>query len=346
MASTSSSSARAAGKGHGGSKTAGADTPFAPLSHEEEEQIHRQERLGLLFAGLCVASGAFVPAVAKLTTERADAMFVATITTVFGGVFAALVLAARGEWRHLVEAGRLLYLALVGALGTALAFFLFYQGAQRTSAIDAVLCLQIEPLYSMLAAWVFLGHRPSARRVAALAVLLAGIVLAIAGPNYAPSAGTWWLLATPLCWQLSHLIALRRLEGVPPQVLAGARYIYGGIMLLVLWWLTGGPSRAPGPEELASLLPLLALQGCVLSYLGTLLWYQTIRRLDLGRATSIVVPSIPVLSLGASFAVLGEVPTIWQVLGLALIVAGVFAFVTAPRAMARQRHRAFLRRGA
>jgi drug/metabolite transporter (DMT)-like permease len=335
MASTSSSSARAAGKGHGGSKTAGADTPFAPLSHEEEEQIRRQERLGLLFAGLCVASGAFVPAVAKLTTERADAMFVA-----------ALVLAARGEWRHLVEAGRLLYLALVGALGTALAFFLFYQGAQRTSAIDAVLCLQIEPLYSMLAAWVFLGHRPSARRVAALAVLLAGIVLAIAGPNYAPSAGTWWLLATPLCWQLSHLIALRRLEGVPPQVLAGARYIYGGIMLLVLWWLTGGPSRAPGPEELASLLPLLALQGCVLSYLGTLLWYQTIRRLDLGRATSIVVPSIPVLSLGASFAVLGEVPTIWQVLGLALIVAGVFAFVTAPRAMARQRHRAFLRRGA
>jgi drug/metabolite transporter (DMT)-like permease len=323
---------------------AGAREAQASGGAAEEEALHRQERLGLLFATLCVLNGAFVPAVAKLTTERADALFVATLTTLFGGVFAGFVLGARGEWRLLVEPGRRFHLALVGAFGTALAFFLFFHGAQRSSAIDAVLCLQIEPLYSLLAAWAVLGHRPSWRRLVALAVLLAGIALAVAGPSYAPSPGTWLLLATPLSWQLSHLVALRRLESVPPQVLAGARYVYGGAMLALLWLIGGGLETAPARDTLAGLLPLLALQGCVLSYLGTLLWYQTIRRLDLGRATSIVVPSIPVLSLGASFALLGEVPTPRQWLGLALVVVGVFAFVTAPRAVARERHRRFLER--
>lgn len=312
---------------------------------KDEESLHRQERVGLIFAALCILNGAFVPAFAKLTTERGEAMFVATITTVFGGLFAGAVLGWRGEWRALVAPGKRGYLALVGALGTALAFYLFFQGARRTSAIDAVLCLQIEPLYSMLAAWLVLGHRPSARRVLALAILLTGILLAIAGPDYAPSSGTALLLATPLCWQLSHLVALGRLSKVSPQVLAGARYIYGGAMLLLVWTLSGGVARAPAAAELSSLLPLLALQGIVLSYCGTLLWYQTIRRLDLGRATSIVVPSIPLLSLGASFGLLGEVPTLRQGVGLALVVSGVFLFVTAPRVIARKRHAAFLRRG-
>jgi drug/metabolite transporter (DMT)-like permease len=309
----------------------------------EDEALHRQERLGLLFAALCVVNGAFVPAFAKLTTESADAMFVAAITTAFGGLFAAIILGVRGEWRPLVARGKRFQLGIVGFFGTVLAFYLFFQGAQRTSAIDAALCLQIEPLYSMLVAWLALGHRPSLRRVIALAVLLLGILLAIAGPDYAPSSGTWFLLITPLCWQLSHLVALRRLPKVQPQVLAGARYIYGGLMLVALWLGSGGLSRVPPGEVLLKLLPLLALQGMVLSYFGTLLWYQTIRRLDLGRATAIVVPSIPVLSLAASFALLGEIPSLRQWLGLGLVVAGVLVFVTAPRVIARRRHEAFLR---
>jgi len=310
----------------------------------EEDAVRRQERLGLLFAALCTLLGAFVPAFAKFTTERADAMFVAAITTLFGGVFAAFVLGIRGELKTLAAPGLRLYLAVVGALGTSLAFFLFFEGAKRTSAIDAVVCLQIEPLYSLFAAWAVLGHRPSLRRVIALGVLLIGIIFAIGGGNYAPSAGAWLLLLTPLCWQLSHLVALRRLPKVAPQILAGARYVYGGGILLLLWLLQGGPATIPARAELGRLLPLLALQGCVFSYVGTLLWYQTIRRLDLGRATAIVVPSTPILSLGAAFVLLGEVPTLQQSIGLALVVSGVFLFVTAPRAIARRRHQAFLRR--
>lgn len=295
-----------------------------------------QERLGLLFAALCAANGAFVPAVAKLTTDRGDSFFVATATTVFAGLFAALVLAGRGDLGFLVRRDTGPRLFVVGTLGTACAFLLFFYGARRTTAIEAVLCLQTEPAYSLLLSWIFLGHRPTLRRVTAIGVLLVGIALAVGGRGVSPSAGVWALLLTPLCWQLSHLVVLRRLTTVSPHVLTGARYVNGGFLLALIWLASGGAATLPSPAELGSLLPLLALQGIVLFYVGTLLWYQAITRLDLARSTAIVVPSIPVLSLGASFVLLGEIPTAYQWAGLLLTAAGVTAFVTAPHVVGRR----------
>ncbi len=291
----------------------------------------RAERLGLLFAGLCAVNASFVPAFAKLTTNLADPMFVATGTTLFGAVAAAVVLWLRGELRLLVDPRVRWPLLLIGAAGTAVPYMLFFAGARRCTAIETVICLQSEPAYALLGAWLFLGHSPTPRRAAAIAVSLIGIVLAVGGHGFGSSSGVWLLLATPLCWQASHLIVLRRLVGVAPEALTGARYINGGL-LLALCLLGSGGSAIPALPVVIGLLPLLVVQGLILSYVGTLLWYQAITRLDLARTTAIVVPSVPLLSLGASFLLLGETPGVWQLSGILLTAAGVGAFVTAPDA--------------
>jgi len=291
-----------------------------------------QERSGLVFAALCALNGAFVPAFAKLTTGAADGLFVAAATSVFAGLSAAVLLALRGELGRLFARERLPYLLVIGALGTAVTFLLFYEGARRTSAILTALCLQVEPVYSLLLARVALGHPITPRRLAAVGGIVSGIALALNPEGASGWLGVAMLLATPLGWQLSHLIVLRGLRDVEPATLTGARYLFGGAILAAFWAASGGAARLPAGDALARLLPALALQGVVLSFVGTLLWYATIARLDLARATSIVVPSIPLLSLGASFLLLGEVagPREWA--GLALTASGVLAFVTAPDA--------------
>ncbi len=292
-----------------------------------------QERTGLIFAAVCALNGAFVPAFVKLTTGYSDPFFAATATSVFGGVCALVVLGVRGELSPLVAPQIGPRLAAIGALGTAAAYYLLFLGASGASAIDTVLCLQIEPAYSLILAWVFLGHRPTPRRVAATGALMAGIALAIGTEGLTGSSATWVLLATPICWQVSHLITLRGLRGVPPSVLTGARYIHGGAMLAVVYLVAGDRAGLPRYGDLATLLPLLALQGGILYYGGTLLWYNAVTRLDLARTTSIVVPSIPVLSLGATFALLGETPSMQQLFGLLMTAGGVLAFVTAPHSV-------------
>jgi drug/metabolite transporter (DMT)-like permease len=292
----------------------------------------REERTGLLFAGLCALNGAFVPGLAKLTTNRSDPLFVAAATATFGGLFAAAVLALRGELGWLVRPGARGRLAVIGALGTAAAFWLFFAGTRRAGAIEAALCLQCEPAYALVLSWLALGHRPTLRRIFATGMLLFGIALAVGIEGFRASAGVWLLLATPLCWQLSHLIVLRGLAGTPPLVLTGARYIWGGALLALGWILQPGIEQLPPAQELRHILPTLALQGVVLSYLGTVFWYQSIARLDLGRATAIVVPSIPVLSLGATWLLVGEVASARQWAGLAVTLTGVVAFIMAPQA--------------
>jgi drug/metabolite transporter (DMT)-like permease len=290
----------------------------------------RRERIGLLCDGLCAVNGAFVPAFAKLTTNRGTPLFVATVTTLFAGCFAGALLLLKGEWRPMIERDTGWRLALIGALATGVAFTLFYNGVQRSTAVETALCLQIEPLYSLIAAWAFLGHRPDRRRIAATACILAGIVFAVGTRGLSASSGVWLLMVTPVCWQASHLVVLRGLRGVSPPVLTAARYVYGSLVL-VPCALLSGDLTAPR-SDLASSLSLLALQGVILSYVGTLFWYQAVTRLDLARTTAIVVPSTPVLSLLASFALLREVPTANQCVGMGLIASGVLAFATAPDA--------------
>jgi drug/metabolite transporter (DMT)-like permease len=189
--------------------------------------------------------------------------------------------------------------------------------------------MQIEPAYSLLLARVVLGHPITTRRLVAVATILAGIAIALEPKAASGLVGPALLLATPLAWQASHLVALRGLPEVHPRTFSAARYAVGFCALAAVWLAGGGPAELPASGELARLMPLLALQGIVLSFVGTLLWYETIARLDLLRSTAIVVPSIPLLSLGASFLLLGEVPSARQVIGMLLAVAGVLAFVTA-----------------
>ena len=290
------------------------------------------EKLGLLFAALCAANGAFVPAISKLATDQADPIFVAAASSLFAALAAAAVLALRGELRALFDARHLGSLLLLGALGTGLAFVCFFEGVSRTSAIETALCLQIEPLYSLLIARAFLGHPLSLRRVGGVALLLTGIGFAVGLEGFRGSPGVLLLLATPLCWQVSHLLVLKRLPGLSPPLLTGARYVFGSAILCLYWALRAGPATIPAPAALAPLAPVLVIQGLVSFYFGTSVWYAAIARLDLARTTAIVVPSIPILSLAASFLLLGEIATLREWKGMLLCVGGVSIFVTAPHA--------------
>jgi len=234
-----------------------------------------------------------------------------------------------------VRGSAALWLVLLGALGTMLPNLLLFVGTARTSAITATLCLQVEPAYSLLLAWGVLGHRLTLRRVLSVALLLAGIVLAISGASISDPLGFALLLATPLAWQLSHLLVLRKLPDALPELLTGARYLWGGLWLGVAAGLFAAiTERTLLPASLAEAqLPALLFQGILLSFVGTMLWYQAIARLDLARATSIVVPSVPLLSLLASFVIVGEVPSTHQLAGLVLVATGVLSFVRAPHAV-------------
>jgi probable blue pigment (indigoidine) exporter len=291
------------------------------------------DRAGLLFAAFCIANTATVPAIAKLTTAIGSGLFIALTASFFAAICAVGLLAWHGELRLLFARRTLPTLVTVGTLGTATAFVLFFEGAQRATAIETAVCVQTEPLYALLGSWLFLGQAITFRRLLALAAILAGILLVIGADGLSGSLGVALLLLTPLAWQSSHWVALRNLDGVNPRLLSAARYLYGTLVLLPIWLWREGPSSLPPANVLLEATPLLAVQGALTSFLGTLAWYAAVRRLDLTRTTALVVPSGPLLSLVVSYLVLGELVTPTQAFGFALTASGVLAFALAPNAV-------------
>ncbi|GIW42978.1 MAG: hypothetical protein KatS3mg077_0260 [Candidatus Binatia bacterium] len=283
------------------------------------------ERTGVVLAILCAVNGAFVPAVASITTRGAPPFLVTVLTSWFAALAAVFVLLWRGRLASLVNPGHAGQLVLLGGLGTTVAFTLFFAGASRSSAIETLLCLQIEPVYSLILSWLVLGVRPSRERVVATLLILSGLGLALGLQGFRLGGGTWYLLATPLCWQLSHLIVLRWLRGVPPDVLAAARYVWGGILLGLIAGAGFGEVSDPFVQS-AVPWAWVAVQGLLLSYGGTMLWYGSLLRIDLARATVLVVPTVPLLSLVATFVLVGEVPSVRQLIGVLVAAGGVFLF--------------------
>jgi drug/metabolite transporter (DMT)-like permease len=275
-------------------------------------------------------NGAFVPAVAKLTTQAATGLTSALVTSAFGAVMALALLVARGQLPLLFDRRDFKTLLAVGALGTAAAFLLYYSGAKRATAIETALCVQTEPIYSLLGTRFFLGHPLPKRRVAAVLGIAAGIAIAIGTAPTSGWLGLGLLLATPIAWQTSHWIALASLEEFNPTQLSGARYVYGSLVLLPIWLLVEGTAGLPPRGELGHFLAIAFVQGGILAFGGTIAWYGAVKRLDLTRATAIVVPSAPIVSLVVSYLVLGEEVTLRQALGFGLTAAGVLAFALSP----------------
>jgi drug/metabolite transporter (DMT)-like permease len=288
----------------------------------------RTDGAGLAFAAYCIVNSSFVPAVAKLTTSHADGLTIALFTSAFAAVVSVGLLVAQGKLGLLLRDFG--WLVLIGTLGTAVAFLLYYSGAQRVTAVETALCVQTEPIYSLIGTRFVLGYPTAKRRIAAVTAIAAGIALAIGTAPTSPLLGLGFLLATPLAWQMSHWVALKRLETFDPLQLSGARYVYGSLALCVAWLALDGPSALPPRSDLGSFLPIVALQGAVLSFGGTLAWYAAVKRLDLPRATAIVVPSAPILSLFVSYLVLGEHVSVREICGFLLAAAGVLTFALNP----------------
>jgi drug/metabolite transporter (DMT)-like permease len=275
-----------------------------------------------------------VPAVAKLTTSHADGLTIALFTSAFAALVSLGLLVVQGKLRLLLRDFG--WLVLIGTLGTAVAFLLYYSGARRVTAVETALCVQTEPIYSLIGTRFVLGYPTAKRRIAAVTAIAAGIALAIGMAPTSPLLGLGFLLATPLAWQMSHWVALKRLPVFDPQQLSGARYVYGSLALGAAWLALDGPAALPPRSDLGSFLPIVALQGAVLSFGGTLAWYAAVKRLDLPRATAIVVPSAPILSLFVSYLVLGEHVSVREVCGFLLAAAGVLTFALNPSVVRRE----------
>ncbi len=243
--------------------------------------------------------------------------------------------AVKGQRVPLIRHGRAYWtLGLVGIAGFNV---LFFYGMRTTSAVNAALIMALNPLLTVLLAFLMGMQRPHWRQLAAFPLGAAGVAVVVlgGGAHLRISEGDVLLLGGNLCWAFYNVMAGRMLpRDVGGLTNTAGLMLTGGVVLTLAAALAGVPVTAPRADAAGALL-LMSLGGSVLAYL---FWNTGIARLGPARA-ALFLNLVPVSSMVIS-ALEGRTPTPIQLAGGAIVIAAVTLASLAERGAAPAPERA------
>jgi drug/metabolite transporter (DMT)-like permease len=243
-------------------------------------------------------------------------------------VLFALALAGRAPTASRLPrtARQYLGLAAVAVVGGSVPFVLFFEGLSRASSTHAAFVQKTLVVWVALLAVPLLAERLRWPHVAAMVLIVGGLVLLDGGlRGFAFGDGELLILAATVLWAVEVVIVKRLLAGIAPSTLAVARMGVG--VLALLGWLAvtgrfGGLVHLGGRGWVWSLATGVVLAGYVA------MWFTA-----LSRAGAIDVTAV--LSIAAVFtALLASVvkgTALPSVAGLVLLTAGALVVAVGRR---------------
>ncbi len=246
----------------------------------------------------------------------------AAVRVAIAAAFLLPLLLLRGHGPQLRKHWRPVF--AIGLVNSGIPFALFsFALLSISTGLSAVLNATV-PLFGALIAWIWLKDRPTASRVAGLAIGFLGVALlawdkASFKPDasgYAPGWAVLACLGACVCYGIAASATKRHLGGLPALVTATGSQLGAtlGLALPALWFW---PARMPG---LQAWLAVLAL-GVVCTGIAYVLYFRLIETAGPARALAVtfVVPVFAVL-YGVLF--LDEAVTGWMLLCAGVIVCG------------------------
>jgi drug/metabolite transporter (DMT)-like permease len=217
----------------------------------------------------------------------------------------------------------LVFLALLGNVAYQL---LFIYGLDATRAGNAALLLATTPVWALLLA-ILTREGPQARSVwLGIGLTLGGMGLVVVGGSQAVGIegatlrGDILMVLAAMSWA-GYTVGCRRMILRYGAIPVTAWTLWGGTVVLVALGLPD--LMAADLDEVG--LPAwgaVAFAGMFALGVAYLIWYRAVHRLGSAR-TAAFTNLIPVVALGLAWVALGEVPTVLQLTGAAVILAGI-----------------------
>jgi len=240
------------------------------------------------------------------------------------------LLAMRGRWGLLRR--NIVTLLLYGAFAVGATQLFYFQAVAVMDVSVALLIEYMSPVAVMLWLWMRRGERPTGRTIIGAIVAIAGLVLVldVFSGTAVSTAGVLWALGAMVGSAAYFIISARQGdEALPPIALAGFGLLTGAVGLTIAslvgilpWrWSTDDVTFLTG--TVSWWIPVVGI-GAIAGALAYALGIVSTRMLG-SRLAAFVALSEVVAAALFGWALLGQSPGIWQVVGGVLILAGVIA---------------------
>jgi len=271
----------------------------------------------LLLVVLCIVWGVTWP-IMRIALSEVPPFTMRTTSSFAGGL--ALFAVAFFMRRNMQLPGikGCLHVAVASILNVA-SFSVFSTFAQLSAATSRVAILSYTmPIWSVVLAWLFLGERPERMQSIAISLCIIGLAILIY-PLTASGVpiGIVLALATGVSWAAGTVyLKWARIDADPMAIafwqIVVSFFIIGACMMI----FEGGPDFHAAHTKGIFATVLSGLLGTGTAY-G--LWFTIIRRLP-AMTASLGILGSPVIGVLASMLLLGERPTITDVIGFVLIL--------------------------
>jgi len=234
---------------------------------------------------------------------------------------------------------------LLGGLGMGLCGAPVYQGAITTTATNIGLIYATAPVLVLLLERFVWQTPVTGRQILGIILCLTGMAGLIAKGDIGMllhlsfTPGDLWIVLATLSWALYSVLLKRQPDQLPlvPRLAAMAA---GGVIvtlpfLVAETWVVGPPTL---DQRTVVTLLFLALVPAIAAYL-TYAWL--IGRFGPERA-SLLMYLAPVYNAGIAWALLGELPQLFHLFGLAMILPGLY-LASVPRGAGLLRFRRLFR---
>jgi drug/metabolite transporter (DMT)-like permease len=216
-------------------------------------------------------------------------------------------------------------LLLMTLCGYVFYFAAFNYAMVYTSAVQGALIQALLPAAIATAAALFLRERPSARRIAGIALSIIGVALVVGYGHEDtdarnPILGGILMSSTVVAWALYTVLA-KRLAQTDQIVVTAFNMLAAGVLLipLVLIDLHGAPFPPLSTTGWAHVVYL----GLFASGAAFVVYNLALRDLD-ASAVGVWMNLVPLVGMAAAVLFLGETLNAWQIVGAAVALAGMW----------------------
>jgi drug/metabolite transporter (DMT)-like permease len=280
----------------------------------------------LLSAATFGTSGSFARSLTDAGWSPAAAVL-ARVTVAAVVLAVPAVLALRGRWWALRRNAS--FVSLFGLLAVASCQVFFFNAIERLSVGVALLLEYMGVVLVVAWLWARHGNRPRRLTVVGSVVALAGLalVLDIVGGAHLDPIGVLWGLAAATGLAGYYLMSSKEDPDLPPIAVASGGMVVGAVALAacgaarVLPMHAGFGSVQFAGHRTSWVVPVLGLSivAAAIAYVAGI----TAARALGAKLSSFVGLTEVIFAVLTAWALLGELPTLTQLLGGALIVAGV-----------------------
>ena len=285
--------------------------------------MEQTEREGVILVLICVFIHGALPILGKYGVSLVHPLFFASFTNLIAAAGLILfILIRKNPVGVLFNRKYFFSLLLIGFFGTTISNILFFYGVRLTSGINSSILLQVEPIYALLIGYILLNEKVTFKQIITTLIIIFGTLLVVYQGTFSLNWGDLLVLTTPLCYQIGHFFSKRLLSNnsLNPLYIAAGRTLYGGIFLFIISQLAGVHEYHKLTE--LNILGILIFYGLVIYALTYYTFYESIKRINLSKATAII-SAYPAISILLAWFILREVPDFYQMSGFLIILLGI-----------------------